>query len=331
MSVDVRLGDHVESGQILIRQDIRDLDLSIAANQAGTQAAQAGAVETQASYGANSSSAQVVYQNALTDYQRYQTLYGEGAVSKQDLDNKYQTMMQAKASWDALANQSYGDQPAVVAEKEAAARQSEYTVSGLEQQREDMTVRSPADGVIGYREAEAGEWVSAGQKLLTVVDNSHIYVDCSVAEQDVGTLYIGLPVSVSVDSLGKSYGGTLIYISPAMDSTTKAYQVRISLDTSDGLLRGGMFARTEVDALQRENTLYVPKEAVLNDNGKTYVYVINADGKAAKKAVSTGLSNDTSIEITSGIQSGDQVAVNNITKLKDGISVQIDTSAEGQK
>ena len=137
--------------------------------------------------------------------------------------------------------------------------------------------------MIGYRSAEPGEWASAGQKLLTIVDNSHIYVDCSVAEQDVGILYVGFPVSVSIDSLGKSYQGTIVYISPAMDSTTKSYQTRISLDTSDGLLRGGMFARAEISAVQRRNALYVPKQAVLRDNGKTYVYLSDGSGKVPKK------------------------------------------------
>lgn len=329
-SVDVRLGDRVETGQVLIRQDMRDLDISIAANQAGTEAAQASAVETRASYGGNTSSAKVAYDNALTEYGRYQMLYSEGAVSRQDLDNKYQTMAQAKASWEALENQSYGSQPAIIAQKEAAARQSAYNVSGLEQQRDDMTIRAPGNGMIGYRSAEPGEWASAGQKLLTIVDNSHIYVDCSVAEQDVGILYVGFPVSVSIDSLGKSYQGTIVYISPAMDSTTKSYQTRISLDTSDGLLRGGMFARAEISAVQRRNALYVPKQAVLRDNGKTYVYLSDGSGKVTKKEVTAGLSNDTSIEIIQGIQAGDCIAVTNISKLKDGGSVRIDTASGGQ-
>ena len=203
----VDLGDHVEAGDVLLSQDTKDVSLSLAASRAGSDQASADAVESRSSYDAGTMKAQSDYDNALTTYERYETLCGEGAVSKQERDDKYRAMMEAKSALESLTGQDVGGVPAVIASKEAAAEKARYTADSLEAQRNDMTMVSPVSGTIGYRDAEVGEWASAGQKLLTVVDNSALYLDCAVAEQDVGVLQEGMKVPVSIDSLGETADG----------------------------------------------------------------------------------------------------------------------------
>lgn len=175
-------------GDILISQDTKDITLSIAQNRAGSDEASADAVESRASYDAGTLKAQSDYDNALATFNRYDTLFQQGAVSRQERDDKYQTMMEARAALQSLTGQDVGGVPAVIASKEAAAAKAAYTVDSLESQKADMTMYAPVSGTIGYRDAEAGEWATAGQKLLTIVDNSSLYLDCTVAEQDVGVL-----------------------------------------------------------------------------------------------------------------------------------------------
>ncbi len=327
-SVDVDLGSVVSAGDVLARQDTKDLAISILQNQAGSAEAAADAVESRAQYGGDTTKAQSDYDNALASYERYQSLYAEGAVSLQDRDDKYRAMMEARASLESLQNQQMGADPAVVVSREAAAEKARYTVEALRQQQEDMTIRAPSAGVIGYRKAEAGEWVTAGQKILSIVDNSEVYVDTDVSEQDIGVLREGMPLTVSIDSLGETREGRISYISPSMDGDTLSYKVRIVLDNGEGRLLGGMFARTEVTALQRKDTLFVPKEAVGDDNGKKYIFLLDDQGKARKSYVKTGLSNDESLEILSGAAPGDRVAVTNISRLRDGMAAEI-TEAPG--
>ena len=173
--VNVDLGDKVEAGDALLIQDTKDVSLSIAANDAGSRQAYADAVESRSSYNAGTMKAQSDYENALTTYERYETLYNEGAVSRQDRDDRYRAMMEAKSALESLTNQDMGGIPAVIASREAAAEKAQYTLDALKAQRDDMTVRAPVSGIIGYRNAEEGEWVSAGQKVLSVVDNSSLY------------------------------------------------------------------------------------------------------------------------------------------------------------
>lgn len=323
-SINVDLGDHVEAGDVLLSQDTKDISLSLAANRAGSVQAAADAVESRSSYDAGTMKAQSDYDNALTTYGRYETLFGEGAVSRQERDDKYRAMMEAKAALESLTGQDVGGVPAVIASKEAAAEKARYTADSLAAQKEDMTIVSPISGTIGYRDAEAGEWASAGQKLLTVVDNSALYMDCAVAEQDIGVLREGMVVSVSIDSLGEEAAGTISYISPALDASSHSYKVRIVLAPDIKGLRGGMFGRSEVTAVERKNALFLPKEGVLENNGKKYAFLVDGNHKVKKVEVTTGLYNDDSIEIVKGISAGDQVAVTNISKLKDGMTVDVE-------
>ncbi|WP_299145104.1 efflux RND transporter periplasmic adaptor subunit [uncultured Dialister sp.] len=323
-SINVDLGDHVEAGDVLLTQDTKDISLSLAANRAGSEQAAADAVESRSSYDAGTMKAQSDYDNALTTYERYETLFGEGAVSRQERDDKYRAMMEAKAALESLTGQDVGGIPAVIASKEAAASKAQYTADALAAQKEDMTILSPVSGTIGYRNAEAGEWASAGQKLLTVVDNSSLYMDCAVAEQDIGALREGMAVSVSIDSLGKEIEGTISYISPALDAASHSYKVRILLSGGADGLRGGLFGRSEVTALERKDAIYLPKEGVLDNNGKKYAFLVDENHKVKKVEVTTGLYNDEDVEIVKGIAPGDHVAVTNISKLKDGMTVDIE-------
>ena len=282
--VAVDLGDRVKAGDLLIQQDTKDLSISILQNSASSEQALAEAVESRSQYGADRMKAQSDYNNALATYQRYQALYEQDAVALQERDDKYRAMMEAKAILDGLENQQMGDMPAVVAAKEAASLQAQYTVEALRQQQDDMAI---------------------------------------TAEQDVGILREGMALSVSIDSLGITCPGKITYISPSMDSATHSYLVRLTLDGTDGKILGGMFARTDVTSVQRKNTLYVPKEAVGDDNGKKYVFLIDEAGKARKVYVQLGLINDDSMEILSGVSEGDRVAVTNISRLRDGAEAEI--------
>lgn len=314
--VAVDLGDAVSLGDVLLRQDTKDVSISIGENRAGSAQAAAEAVTSRAEYDAGTMKAQSDYENALTTYERYQQLFDEGAVSRQDRDDRYRAMMEARAALEGLTSQS-------IAGKEAAAEKARYMVEALTNQQADMTLLSPLSGIVSYRRAEAGEWATAGEKLLTIVDTSELYLDCQVAEQDVGILQEGMTLDVSIDSLGESVKGTIRYISPAMDADTHAYKVRLVLTDPAATIRGGMFGRTEVTAMQKKDVLLLPKAAVIDHNGKKLVYVVDEDGRAEEVPVTLGASNDEMVEIRSGLAAGERAAVTNLSKLKNGMVVEV--------
>ena len=323
-AVYVDLGDTVEPGQVLLEQDPVDTSLQLSQNRAAWAQAAAETKSAQSQFYSDLQKAQVEYATAKMNYNRYVILKDEGAVSQKDLDTMYQALIVAKAALDNLQLQNVGDTPALIAGKQAAQAKAKYTVDSLSKQLEDLTIRAPRHGVISYRNAEAGAMAAANTKVLTITDTSGIYIDCPVAEADVAAIQPGMTVSVSVESLANTYDGTITYVSPAMDPTNKTYIVRITLSNPDNLLRGGMFAQSSLEVLQRQNTLFVPKDALVEQNGVSQLYVINPDNTIAIRTVKTGLRNDNYVEILEGLSDGEQIATTNLARLRDGVSVTIE-------
>lgn len=320
--VRAKLGDTVEAGDVLMMQDTGDLDISIAENAAATGAARADAREARASYDANYIKARNDLELEQSKYERNQYLYSIGAISQDTLDSVKQEYLASKAAFDVLADQVEGGSAASVESKAYTAEKSAHATDALRRQREDMYLRAPRAGVIGYRNVEAGEIVSAGTKVFSLVDTSHLNVDCTLAESDAAILKPGMDVQVTVDALGADYPGKIVYVSPAMDDTSKTYQVRIELETDDDAMKAGLFARTAIDILQRRATLCVPKEALLSRNGRQTLFVVGEDGKVESRDIKVGLMNDAEVEILDGIEPGDTVVVTNQDKLQDGKKVE---------
>ncbi len=316
------LGQQVSAGDVLVTQDIGDAEISIKQNQAAYQQASADAATNSVAFQASYDKAKADYQRAVTDYQRYQSLFAQGAIAREALDANQQTLDAAKSALDTLANQMNSRSvPSSVESAQAAAAKAQQGIEAVRKQRDDMVLRAPRSGVIGYRQVEVGAMVSVGQKLLSIVDNSNIYVDCQVSEQDLAALTTGMAVNVQIDSLGRTFPGKIIYISPANDSTTLAFSLRIALDSPDPIVKSGMFARAVINAVLRPNVLVVPKDAVLNKNGQDYVFIINAQNAAEQRNVQIGARGDQNAEILSGVNEGEQVAVSNLARLRDGMTI----------
>lgn len=319
--VRAKLGDTVQKGDVLLVQDTGDLDISIEANATAAGAAQADAREARASYDANYLKARNDLELEQSKYERNEYLYSIGAISQDTLDKVKQEYLASKAAFDVLADQVEGGSAASVESKAYTAEKAQHATDALRRQREDMYLRA---GVIGYRNAETGAIVSAGTKVFSLVDTSHINVDCTIAEADAAILKAGLPVEVTIDALGEDYAGEIVYVSPAMDEASKTYQVRIELtdEAARETIKAGLFAHTAVDILQRRATLCVPKEALLSRTGRQVLFVVREDGTVEERAVKVGLMNDAEVEILDGLEPGDTVVVTNQDKLQDGKKVE---------
>ncbi len=319
--VNVVLGQRVEPGQILLVQDTDDIDAALTQSDAALRGAAADAVESNASFQASYQKAKADYQLAVTNFQRYKTLYEIGAVSKQALDNAEQAVVAAQAAVDTWAHQLMAGSSAAVISKQAARDKAQGAIDALRHQRDDMIIKAPRSGIIGYRQAEVGNLAQAGQKLLSIVDTSKIYIDCPVSEQDIGQIVLGMPAAVAVESLGKTYAAKIIYISPSMDAATQSFSVRLALENIDDTLKAGLFARTEISILLRPQTLFAPKEAVISLGGKDRVFVIDDNNQVVERLVQLGLRNDSHVEIVGGVSAGERIAVSNLSRLKAGTTV----------
>ncbi|WP_196599109.1 efflux RND transporter periplasmic adaptor subunit [Pectinatus frisingensis] len=322
-SVDAELGQKVTAGQVLIREDSNDAALSVDVNRHAYNQAAADEQTAQAQLDANYNKAKADYDKALATYQRNSQVYAVGGISADDMDAARQQMQDAEAALSAIENQmNAGTASSVLSAQENMAK-ARSSLTAAQRQENDMTLISSIDGTVGYRQVEAGDMVTVGQKLMSIYDNSSIYVDYQVSEEDLPAFSVGMSLPVNIESLHDTFNGSVIYISPTIDATSMTYILRVSLDNANEALKGGMFARAALKSVLRSDVLAVPKAAVLAKNGKNYVFVIKADNTAERREVTVGTAGDDAVEILGGLSGGENIAVDNLSRLRDGLKVDV--------
>ena len=187
------------------------------------------------------------------------------------------------------------------------------------------TVRAPHDGFVIYVPArywsndapiEAGSRVRQGQDLFYLPDLAKMRVAAMIHESLVTRVQPGMTVHAKIEGLsGRTVEGHVLAVEPLPDpqagwmSDAKSFKATIALDSSPRGLRPEMTAEAEIDVERRSNVLSVPVEAVAFEGGKDYCYV-STEGVLHRRQVTLGESNSELLEVTSGLEEGDEVALN---------------------
>jgi membrane fusion protein (multidrug efflux system) len=188
-----------------------------------------------------------------------------------------------------------------------------------------MTLRAPFAGVVGLREVSVGEFVNAGQDLVTLVRLDPIEVDFSVPENALSQLRNGQKVSITVDAFpGNAFAGQVVAIDPVIDPNSRSAKLRAQIANPDGRLRPGQFAQLQLDTGgNRTNTaLLVPEQALMQDGNTRFVYTV-VDGKAHRAEIRTGVRVPGKVQVTEGLKAGDVVITAGQTKpiMHEGLDV----------
>lgn len=149
---------------------------------------------------------------------------------------------------------------------------------------------APADGTVLSLHAVAGEMVSPGEPLATVGDNGAVWVWADVYERDLAQVGGGgAAATVAVKAYpGERFPGTVGFVSPAMDEASRTVKVRVDVDNPRRRLLAGMFATIEILLPSTEAALSLPRDAVLEDEGRAFVFVHHHDDFFVRRPVTTG-------------------------------------------
>ena len=199
----------------------------------------------------------------------------------------------------------------------------------LEEQIKKCTLVAPADGILVYvndvnrmgqsnqPQVEEGATVREHQKIFNLPDISHMRVNTKIHESRVNNVHNGMRAQIRVDAFGDQVlTGTVTEVRPLPDpnsffsSDVKNYTTFVSIDKANRALRPGMNAAVEILVTELPDVLSVPQQAIVEFQGKTYVYVVHADGRNERRDITTGLNNEKSIEIKQGLKEGEDVALN---------------------
>lgn len=203
---------------------------------------------------------------------------------------------------------------------------------------EKKIVTAPFSGRLGIRKVDIGQFINAGQAVVTLQQLDPIYFDFFVPQQKIGQLKVGQKVTLTTESLkDKKIEGTVTAINAKVDATTRNIEVRATFKNQEKILRPGMFATANITLGTKENYLTLPQTAVtFNPYGNT-VFVVHKDGKnkdgspklTVKTAfVETGLTRGDQVAILSGIKAGDEIVTAGQLKLRNGSVVTVNNKLQ---
>jgi cobalt-zinc-cadmium efflux system membrane fusion protein len=172
-----------------------------------------------------------------------------------------------------------------------------------------FSLTSPIAGIVVERNATIGATVGSDANVFKIIDISRVWIDANVFEKDLERVKRGQEVKVSVTAFpGSSFSGRVILVSSVVDPETRSVKVRTEVPNPDGRLKPDMFANVQIITDLHRTAISILQSAVLNDEGKTVVFVSEGSGYQ-KRAVSVGIQGNDRVEIIEGLQAGDKVVV----------------------
>jgi len=245
---------------------------------------------------------------ARLNFERLEGLVKDGAISRADYDRAAAEQKQTEAK--------VGEIQATIARK---------------------TIRAPFSGVLGIRQVNLGQYLSAGDAVVPLQSLDPIYVNFSVPQQDAGQVHTGHNVRVTTGDLAKiEYAGRITAINSIVDEATRNIQLQATLANPKGALRPGMFVQAEVLLGASRPVVTLPGSAIsyapygdsvfvvtdLKDqNGQTYRGV-------RQQFVKLGASRGDQIAVLSGLKAGEEIVSSGVFKLRNGASVLVNNKVQ---
>jgi len=166
---------------------------------------------------------------------------------------------------------------------------------------------APISGTVVERDGSIGATVGSDANVFKIVDLSSVWIDANVFEKDLNRVHMGESVKVTVPAIpNASFVGRVILISTVVDPDTRTVKVRTQVANPGGELKPDMFANVEIVTAAHTTAITIPLASVLDDGGKSVVFV-QTDKGYEKREVTLGLKSDDRVEISQGLSVGDKV------------------------
>jgi len=219
----------------------------------------------------------------------------------------------------------------------ADQRQAEARTGEIRAAIDRKTIRAPFTGILGIRQVNLGQYLSAGDALVTLESLDPIYVNFGVPQQSAGDMRPGRTVRVTTDdAAATAFGGRITAIDSVVDANTRNVQVQATVPNHDRRLRPGMFVQTDVAVGTSESVISLPASAINYAPYGNSVFVVGdikgEDGRVYKgvrqQFVKLAGARGDQVAVTSGVKPGDEVVTSGVFKLRNGGAVQINNTVK---
>lgn len=245
---------------------------------------------------------------ARVSYDRAQQLVDDGVISRVEYD---QATSQRKAT--------------------------EANVAEIRATIERKTIRAPFSGILGIRQVNLGQYLSAGQAIVSLQALNPIYVNFGVPQQTLSQMVIGHAVRVAKEDLpNAAFSGRVTAVDSVVNEATRNIQIQATLSNPEGKLRSGMFVQVEVPLGAARSVIALPASAINYAPYGDSVFVItdlkDPSGKTYRgvqqQFVKVEGAHGDQVAIISGVNPGDEVVTSGVFKLRNGAAVQVNNKVQ---
>ncbi|TAK18848.1 MAG: efflux RND transporter periplasmic adaptor subunit [Acidobacteria bacterium] len=305
-SIAVKLGDRVAKGQLIAKMDDRDVKEQVKQAEASLELARATARQREFDMTAS-----------RTTFERQKNLYDRQLQTKQTLED-------AEARYNASAAQ--------VDVAKAQVMQTQARLDELKVTLGNTIIQSPVDGFVGRRTLDPGAFAGANTPVVSVVDIDSVRLIANLVEKDFRRVTTGVEAMVEVDAFpGETFMGKVSRVAPIFDAATRTATLEIEVPNPGYRLKPGMYARVRLTVDRRPDALTVPRNAVVDSEGKRGVFLIDDGNVARFNVVRTGLQDADRVEILEGLNDGQRVITTGAMALRNGDRVQLVNGRGGRR
>ncbi|MEO8370958.1 MAG: efflux RND transporter periplasmic adaptor subunit [Candidatus Solibacter sp.] len=307
----VDIGDRVKAGQVVAEIEAPELDQMILQANAALEQVKSSVQQAEAAVQQGKANENLARLTAG----RMSNLLGRGVVSKQDNDNAQAQFAAQQANVEALNKAVAAQRSAVVA--------AEANINRLTQIKSYQTVRAPFDGVITQRNVDTGALVNEGSTLLfRVAQTGMLRAYINLPQTDADSVKPGQQAILTIaEFAGRKFSGTVARTSNALDPATRTLLVDVQVPNRDGVLMPGMFAQVDLTMPRRFPPLLISGDTLVVRSDGPQVAVVSPEGVVHFTRIQLGRDFGDRIEVLSGLEEGQLIAVNPSDEVREGVKV----------
>ena len=303
-----RIGEQVKRGQTLAVLNQRPTaaeSAQIAAGNAQLRIEQSRVDAERRRLAQTANEAQVRLNQAKIEYERAQRLYERKAYSQRQLQAAEADYKAAQASYAAATQQL-----------EALSQGSAPRLGGVGVPT-SYSVRAPISGTVVKVSKAMGEQVAPGEAIVEIINLETVWVEAPIFERDLSYLSKqAKPIFTTQAYPGVEFSGTIVDIGAVINEQSRAATVVFEVPNRDRTLRIGMQANVRLDAGETSDALIIPKEAVLENEGKKIVYVLVSGEEFQRRDVTLGDEYGGKVAVVKGLEAGERVVTQGALQLK---------------
>ncbi len=314
----VDIGDRVKAGQIVAEIEAPELDQQITQAAAAIAQAKSNVQQSEAAVQQGRANENL----ARVTAGRMANLLARGVISKQDNDTAQAQYAAQQANVNALVQSVESMRGGVAAVEANLAR--------LNQLKTYQIVRAPFEGVITVRNVDTGALVGEGTTLLfRLAQTGSLRTYVNLPQADAENVKVGQRAAISIAELpGRKFEGAVTRTSNSLDPTTRTLLTEVQVPNPGGLLMPGMYAQVDLSVPRKNPPLLIAGDTLVIRTDGPQVAVVSEDGTVHFQRIQLGRDFGDRLEVLSGLEQGQQIAVNPSDIIREGVRVKAVASPE---